>query len=294
MISLSLYENAIDSMNHGLEHLVKAVKEGEKKDYKQSILLLFHGTELLLKEILCLKHPIYMFDKNSLFEKCKDPLNPELEELYNCKSLDINKICREIKKYYPSVFGNSLQVVEKFARIRNQTQHFCLDINEEELKGILTQTYSQVISPGLKFIGKTINTDEYNDYLKQKLDEIYCFFEVANQEEMHLSINNEDFTRGCCYSCKNHSLFMIYDTGFPHEVYCTSCDFKRENISIEEYRECPECGAPSLLYEDSLEGGICLWYKCANHKDGGILIDMDYCSECNDFIIEESCMCTIE
>lgn len=292
MLSLSLYENAIDSIDHGLEHLANAVKKGDKKDYKQSILLLFHGTELLLKEVLCLKHPIYIFDKNSLFEKCEDPLNPKLEELYKCKSLDINKLCKEIKKYYPDVFGNSLKIVEKFAQIRNQTQHFCLEIDEEELRGLLAQLYSQVISPGLKFIGNTINTNDFNDYLKQRLDKIYCFVEVANQEEKYLNICNKDFTRGCCYSCQNYSLFMIYNnTGFPYEAYCTSCNFKKVNILIEDYRECPECGALSLLYEDSLEGGICLWYKCANQRDGGVLTDMSYCNDCHDYKIEGSCNC---
>ena len=95
MLKLSLGENTKDSINHGLVHLEKAVRDNSISDYKHAILSLFQATELILKELLAIKDIIYVFDKNSLFDKCVNPLEPTLEELYNCKSIEVNKLCKE-------------------------------------------------------------------------------------------------------------------------------------------------------------------------------------------------------
>ncbi|MGL6166995.1 MAG: hypothetical protein ACRC0Y_01765, partial [Fusobacteriaceae bacterium] len=79
MIKFTLYENAIDSLTHGITHLEDASKNDSKTDYKHSILLIFQGTELLLKSLLSQINVIYIFDKNSLYDKCHDPLNPTLD-----------------------------------------------------------------------------------------------------------------------------------------------------------------------------------------------------------------------
>jgi HEPN domain-containing protein len=148
MIKYTLLENAIDSIENGIEQLEKAVKTSEKKYYKYSILNLFQGAELLLKEILVQKNRIIIFDKNSLFKKCVDPLNPKIEELYNCKSIDINEICSELKKHYPSKFDNiSRKVIENMSRERNKIQHFAIDIDSTTIKTSLIKLYGKVIKP---------------------------------------------------------------------------------------------------------------------------------------------------
>ncbi len=120
MMKFLLYENAFDSISHGFEHLSLAEKSGDKRDYKYALLSVFQGVELLLKQLLCFKNIIYLFDKNSLFDHCVDPLKPTLEELFNCKSLEINKLCNEVKKHYPATFKSSnLKKVAIAAKVRN-------------------------------------------------------------------------------------------------------------------------------------------------------------------------------
>jgi len=63
MIKFSLLENAIDSIEYGLDYFEKAEKEKITKYYKYAILSIFQGTELLLKELISHENIIYIFDK---------------------------------------------------------------------------------------------------------------------------------------------------------------------------------------------------------------------------------------
>jgi hypothetical protein len=107
----------------------------------------------------------------------------------------------------------------------------------------------------------------------------------------HFLRQPQNFTRGCCFKCGSYSLFIVYETSYPIEFYCSSCIYKRNNIASYEYFECPECNVLSLLYDNELEGGICLNHRCANHRDGGILIDMQFCTYCETYKIEDICNC---
>ena len=110
-----------------------------------------------------------------------------------------------------------------------------------------------------------------------------------------LKILGEDFSRGTCTKCKNHSLFIFYGPyGYPENIYCSCCDFEVKNIGIDDFRVCPECNTNSLIFLEEYSEGICTWYKCSNHKGGGIPVEMHPCENCNDYVIEGSCSCGYE
>jgi predicted RNA-binding Zn-ribbon protein involved in translation (DUF1610 family) len=293
MIKFSLYENAITSINHGIDHLVYAVENDSKDDYKQSILSTFQGVELLMKELLYRIDPIYVFDKNTLFDRCKNPMKPTIEELYNCKSIEINKLCKEILLFYPEYFDkSSMNIIKEMAKERNKIQHFCINIDKLYTKNIIFKLCKNVIYVSMRILGKEISIKNQLQAISKRIDCIFCISELAEQEMKILEIDKKDFTIGSCFECGNHSLFIIYDnSGYPNKTYCTSCNFKRENIEVDDYRICPECGVNSLIYDEESDGGLCLWYRCANHKYGGIIIDMDYCNVCSDYKIEGECNC---
>jgi hypothetical protein len=294
MIKYTLLENAIDSIGYGINQLEQAVATDEKKYYKYSLLNLFQGTELLLKEILVQISPIIIFDKNSLYKKCIDPTNPKIEELYNCKSIDIFEICGELKKYYPTSFDSvALRLIENIAKERNKIQHFAIEIAPATIKENLILLYGKVIKPSFNILNDYLPSDV--NLLGEKIEELYCLHTNADGEEAMLKISGEDFTRGCCHNCNNYSMFIFYDKdSYPNRFYCTSCPYERKDIHIGDFRECPECGVNSLIYDDNLMGGVCLWYKCANHGDGGIMIDMEFCKTCKDYAIEGVCECNRE
>ena len=299
MVHISLYENAFDSILHGIDHLEVArecIEEKEaSKNYKQALLSLFQGVELLLKQLLYLKNPIYVFDKNSLYKKCKDPLNPTLDELFECKSLDVNDLCREVKKYYKE-FTN-LKIIGKLSKERNKIQHFAIKFEKNKLEEELIKLNEQVITPSFRIIGEKIACLEAdNDYkyeLHMKIDRIFSFWDVADKEEKFLNVGNKSFyNRGGCPKCGNYSLFIFFKDGsYPTSFYCTSCDHAEKEIGIEEFYKCPECGWMSLKYSEELLGGICLCNDCTYSKEAEI-VDMEYCNTCNKYKIEGVCECT--
>lgn len=293
MLKFTLYENAIDSITHGIEHLEIAYENNKNNDYKQALLLMFQGTELLLKSLLGEINVIHIFDKNSLFDKCDNPMKPTIEELSKCKSLEINKLCSSIYKYYPNEFEkNSLSIVKELAVVRNKIQHFAIKMDETKLVGMLGQLYLEVISKGLNVLGNII-TPEKNIALEEEIYKVFSFFSNAQNEEKVLNILGRDIRKGVCNQCNNYSLFMTYGTsGYPEYIHCSSCDFNLENIDIDEYRICPECLANSVIYIPESECGLCTWYRCCTHGDGGIPIEMKPCEKCDDYVIEgECCKC---
>lgn len=295
MIKLGLYENAIDSIAHGFDHLELAEKHKRKTDYKSAILLIFQGVELIIKELVCEKNVLYIFDKNSLFEKCNDWLNPTTEELYECRSIDINKLHATARKFYPLIFNKETEnIIREAARLRNKAQHFSFEASSEEIKSILLRLYNKIISPCLTMLGQGVITGTINDPLRERIERIYCCSEVADQESRALRLIDKDFDRGSCFACGYFSLFIIHGISYPTHCYCTSCGYKKNNIKEWDLLECPECSALSLYYCEELGGGICLWHKCANHKDGGILTSMIWCDECKSYKVEDICQCNKE
>lgn len=291
MIKFTLLENAIDSIDSGVEQLEQAERTSIKKYYKQSLLNLFQGTELLLKEVLVQINPILVFDKNSLFRKCIDPLNPTIDELYNCKSIDINEICFELTKHYSHSFDKiAIKTIEGMAKERNKIQHFALEISPDFLKNNLIQLYGKVIKPAFEIINYADKKNE--NKLGERIEDLYCLMSNADREESILKLSKEDFTRGSCFNCDNYSMFIFFDKqSYPTRFYCTSCPHERRDINIDEFRICPECGNYSLIFDNSIYAGLCLNSKCANHRDGGISIEMEYCEICEDYKIEGKCNC---
>lgn len=290
-----LLENAIDSINHGFDHLKIAIDENDSSDYKQTILLIFQGVELLLKELLFQKNPIYIFDKNVLFEKCSDFNNPALEELYNCKSLDINQISNSIKKLHPDLFDRSaFQIIRDSAKIRNMIQHFAIEIKKEEIIKTIVKLYGKVITPALQHIGKTHIDGCLKNVFESRIDDILHFNKIAEQQAEILKISDFDFEKGNCFACGNYSLFFIYSNGpeFAESFYCTSCGYSKKSLCDLEKFTCPECNAISLIYCEELKDGVCLWYNCGNNKDGGILTPMEWCHKCKNYKIESVCECS--
>ena len=290
MIKISLYENAFDSIQHGIEHLEIAKNECSHIDYKHALLALFQGVELLLKQLLYFKSPIYVFCKNSLYKKCNDPLNPTLDELFECKSLEIGELCREVKKYYNEF--KSLKIVEDLAKERNKIQHFAIKFDEKKLVEDILKLNHKVITPSLRIIAEEIDAlDIDKDELNMKIEKIFNLWDIAEKEEKDLNLDSKIFFRSGCPDCGNYSLFIFFEDGSnPTSYYCTSCNHSEEKIDTSELHICPECGWQSLIYSKNLGGGVCLCDTCSFCKES-VLVDMIYCDMCNTYEIEGECKC---
>lgn len=290
MIRVSLWENAYDSLQHGLEHLELAEHNNNLPlaifDYKRAIMDFCHAAELLLKEMLFRIDPIYAFDKNQLFDKCIDPLSPTMEELYNCKSLEVASLCDAVKKYVPNFKGNTKVYSSQAARLRNKIQHFCFEVNRKEIREILLRLSHQLLTPAFYYLQTDIS---YNP-IDKKLREI---FTIDMKVEQYLKSIKSEYEIGFCYACGSYSFYIEYNGfSYPQRCFCTNCNYGKYNIQDEIYHVCPECNLGSLLICEELDGGICLNYKCSNQKDGGILTSIEWCEKCSEYKIEEECSCS--
>ncbi|PES24637.1 hypothetical protein CN488_04580 [Bacillus anthracis] len=293
MIRITLWENAYDSIEHGLEHLEVAIRNDDAYEYKRVVLDFCHAAELLLKEILFRINPIYAFDKNDLFKKCIDPLHPTIEELYLCRSLEVHSLCAAVEKYAPELkkkHNANLNVFSTEAsRLRNKIQHFCYKSTVSEVRDVLLRLSYQLLCPAFSYL----DTGKKYDPLEKRLYEAFSMETVLEYYQVTYDKEQRDYSIGCCYACGSYALIMTYDTtsGYPTSCECLACKFSQKNILLEDYRTCPECGVNALVYSEELDGGICLWHRCANHKDGGILTPMEMCDSCNDYKIEDVCEC---
>lgn len=124
---------------------------------------------------------------------------------------------------------------------------------------------------------------------------LYEAFSMENVLEYHRAIYDKekrDYTLGICYACGSYALVINYETnGYPNFCECLACNFSQKDILGEEYRECPECSINALVYSENLDGGICLNYRCANNRDGGVLTPMEMCYFCGEYKIEDICNC---
>lgn len=292
MVKFTLIENSLDSIKSGMDYLDYAEEYKSSMHYKKALLYLFQGAELILKEILVQIDPIIIFDKNSLFKNCEAPLTPKIEELYECKSIDVNGICQELKKHYPTQFRTeNLKVIKELAKERNKIQHFAFESSHAELKTSLIKLYLMVIKPAMILAGETASESMFVKGINR-----ICFHEhMSDVEEAFLNVNlRHGFTKGSCCHCNNYSLFVVYaGKSYPYLCYCTSCGFERAGIDIPEFHECPECSANSVIYDEQLGAGMCLWYRCADCSEG-VPIEMEPCDKCGGFLIEDSCENCIE
>jgi len=292
VIKFTLIENSLDSIEYGLELLKKAETDNSISAYKHSLLSLFHGAELVLKEVLVLIDPITIFDKNSLFRHCNTPLSPTMDELYKCKSIDIRGITQELKKHYPKIFTNlNVKALEKLAIERNKVQHFAIEILPADLNKMLLELYLLIIKPAFKII----QSSNY-DMATNGISTIEITERISKFEESFLTLKIGDgFYISMCPKCNEYHHFIIYEgESYPIYSYCVSCDYELKDIDICDYQICPECDSPSLIYDSEHQAGVCLWKKCYYCKEGGF-VEMQPCETCSGYEIEGSCSkCTPE
>ncbi|HGH4618010.1 hypothetical protein V5027_03865 [Enterobacter bugandensis] len=287
-IKFTLIENALDSIELGLLYFQDGKNEFTPRKYKQCLINMFHGSELILKELLRRINVTLIFDKNSLYKTCVDPSNPTEDELYKLKSIDINNLCSEILKFYPTEFKGKIDIVKGLAKERNKIQHFAINIEQETLSKLLTSLYIDVFKPAFKIIlSKLTYVNQYNSPLEKQ---------IITAEKKFLAIQGDsDNYLALCPKCENHSHFILYkDTSYPVETYCICCDYKLSNIESYDLHICPECSNPTLFYDESNLAGVCLYEKCYYGKEGGF-VEMKPCDRCKGYLIENSCpTCDVE
>ncbi|EPJ7280241.1 TPA: hypothetical protein ACX3KG_006148 [Raoultella ornithinolytica] len=282
MVKFSLLENALDSVETGLEHFYQAAHENNNRDYKRCLLDLFQGAELLLKATLTRIDETLIFEDWSIKKMCGNDRRPTEQELYRCKSVGIAGLRKLVEKQYPEEFGEgNLKLLDTLAFERNKIQHFAIEISPASLAMMLRELYLKVYKPAFAILqADEAELSTYDSEIKEKIvDFERQFLNIDVENEYHLAM---------CPACESWSHFILYrGKSYPVETYCTCCDFRLDNLLPEDHHLCPECGAASVIYITERQKGACLWYKCDYSSYDGFLT-MEPCT-CGGYKIEGKC-----
>ncbi|MFA4105752.1 hypothetical protein OQJ40_27100 [Serratia nevei] len=280
-MKFSLLENALDSVETGLDHFYQAVRGNNNRDHKRCLLDLFQGAELLLKATLTRLDDTLIFDPRSIKKVCGDR-RPTEQELYRCLSVNIPELRRLVIEHYPADFNpDGMKLLSTLALERNKIQHFAIEIDPKHLARLLRELYREIYKPAFAIL--QLDDAELTTYDSVIKEQIVAF------ERQFLDIDVEDeYHLAMCPACESWSHFILYrGESFPVETYCTCCDFRLTNLRPENYHLCPDCGAGSVIYLPERQKGACLWYKCAYSSFDGFLA-MAPC-DCGGYRIEDAC-----
>lgn len=281
MVKFSLLENALDSVEIGLEYFSKTRKGHDRKDYKQCLLNLFQAAELLLKAVISRQGSGIIFNPKSLIKHCRDPEHPTESELYRCQSVNIERLCELLAEHQPHEFSEkAFQIMKSVAQMRNNIQHFALAAEPQYLSLQLQELYQEIFRPAFVIIQSDETGNSWNSDLRQ---------EIIDYERQFLDITvDQEYTLALCPVCESFSHFILYEgQSFPTRTHCICCGFGLDDLNIWDFESCPECGAPSVIYVPEYRAGVCLWYKCEYSKMDGF-VPMEPCG-CGGYRMEEHC-----
>ncbi|NYA15561.1 hypothetical protein [Serratia fonticola] len=281
MVRFTLLENALDSVETGLDYFSKARENQERRDYKQCLLNLFQAAELLLKAVVSRQGPGSIFTSKSLNKHCKDSEHPTETELHRCQSVNIEQLCELLKAHYPLEFSDTaFQMMKAVAQLRNNLQHFALEVSPQELTIQLTELYQQVFRPAFILLqGDEIHNSWNSDVRKQFIDLETRFMDIITPDEYALAQ---------CPACESWSHFIVYGgESYPISSHCICCNFRLKNLQSWDFQLCPECGWPSVIYIPEHHAGACLCHKCYYSKEGGF-VPMEPCA-CGEYRMEKRC-----
>ncbi|NOG29062.1 hypothetical protein [Lysinibacillus fusiformis] len=291
-VSLALQENAKDFIEKGLSYII----EDEIKDYKYSLLHIFSGTLLFLKDVLYKEHWSFLFQdidkakKSDLLENKIISVN-FTTLLFRLENLSDVKLEKELK--------DDLQWMQKE---RNKIEHFYNPINHHEVRSRIASLLGNLIS----FINDLHKSDPDfdfdNDYdyrhkyqsLFEVLQKYSLMFETYIEKR---SLRIKKDLEACdlvihCPLCKQKTLEIKIDDGLTICHFCLSehtADMfydKYNHISLDpefymdDSNKCPKCWS-NKLYENTYEV-ICFYcFERYEHSE------LSNCYRC-DTLIHES------
>lgn len=239
MHKFNLLENANDSLEHAIQHMGPANKNGVG-DWKRIIVDIAHVVELLFKEALRRKHPAFVFDNIDRY--------PSVDAF----TVGGEKALKRLQKICNIKFSKEeLNAINTARNKRNEIEHFEFSITEHEAKTIVGQVLSFIFrfaDEHLHLNWKEIHlkdgnwwvlrqyTEFYEDLLRKAqkkidADEIYvinctsCQNETFDiDEEKCLVCGHAEEILECRW-CKEQYLFSSCEYGEEAEL-CPSCEDK--------------------------------------------------------------------
>ena len=266
-IKLTLLDNGIDYIYAAVKPMLK--KSSQSKDsWKYSVLHLYSGIQLLLKERLKQEHWSLIFQKI-------EEANLEKLESGDFVSVYHDVLIKRLKNIIPS-FNFNDEPVKKLQSLRNKIEHFEVNVSLSECQYTVALALDEIIKfwkTDLK-INSTVKQQqkfqriksiatEFKVYRKQRLDKF--------KGEIDGIETSENGLRVLCPDCSSLS-FVVFKNDVK-ECQCFVCDEKynkhdylkkiREVVEDEPYNTiCSSCQEETRI-KYVLKDGVTL-YCCLN------------------------------
>lgn len=235
MLKLNLVENALDSLEHAIDHLTTKI-DLTASDYKRVIVDLAHVAELLFKERLRVIHPAFILsnvDKYpSTFAHTVSAENA-LNRLKNLGNIEFSDADQSALK----------SIREK----RNEIEHYEFKIDENEAKIIIGDILVFIFKFSCDEVGLNWADRRLNDPSWSKLNEYVEFYE-AQLAHILETLSDSDLRIVDCPMCNNKTFDLESEVcllcGHREEVLqCVHCkaDYLYSNVEYEEAGLCSKC-----------------------------------------------------
>ncbi|MFA4844488.1 MAG: hypothetical protein WC632_06035 [Candidatus Margulisiibacteriota bacterium] len=232
MLKLNLFENGVDSINHGVKHFAES-------DYKQAILSVYQGVELLLKESLRRISPELIYTD-------KKPVHT------GSHTVDYKELLNRLRECDLTDDDKADQL--KFLRIeRNNIQHYEVHLSKEDAEWILGKALNYICVFSSEKLGVEIE-DQVSDADWKKIEELVFSYEERDKkaksrmgDDTPYGKEGSSYTELECPYCLNETILVNLDSKVD-EADCYFCHQKATVL------ECPRCGTKyAIMKEDKAE-----------------------------------------
>lgn len=247
MQKFNLVENALDSLEHAIEHLT-ASKAISNSDLKRAILDLSHVAELLFKERLRRIHPAFVL------------ANVDKYPSSNAFTVGAEDALKRLARIGGVEFHEEDQSALKTIReMRNEIEHYEFELSESEAKIVIGNVLVFILRFSCDELGLDWSERRINDPKWKRLNDYAEFFK-AQLAQIIESIDGSGIPTTDCPVCRNDTFDMEAEV-------CLLCGHR------EEVLKCERCGKGYLYsnveYEEAGLCEKCEWddgYASANHE----------------------------
>lgn len=248
MQKFTLIENARDSLEHAIDHIV-STEISNVNNYKRIILDLSHVAELLFKEKLRNIHPAFVFS------------NVDKYPVANAHTVSAEVALARLKTIGGVEFEDSDSSALKVIRDkRNEIEHFEFKINDKEAQIVI----GNVLCFIFRFSCDELNLDWANERLTNpKWAKLIKYTEFYKAQLAHISktIEGSGIYVIDCPTCRNETFDVEAEVcllcGHKEDVLlCRVCKNSYLFSTVEYGEEAGLC--PKCEYEDG--------YAAANHE----------------------------
>ena len=243
-MQLSLFANAIDFIEKGIEEFVAAERDGKTREYKYAILHIAQGVELILKHILSKEHQLFIYN--------------DIDSIKHENTVSVEKAIIRINRLHTDskITDEQQKILKNIRDKRNELTHNKADVTKQHATSIITQTFPIIDYLLRRYLDTTLKVELLDD-IWTSLVKIERFHrEYYNDlRSKHIFIEYAG-NRLTCYHCQMQTITQ--ENSIIECVYCRSTFESEEKIiRLLEQSEMKRAIVKAYISEQDIQTCIC-------------------------------------